>query len=85
MRLKTWALSPTTEKRGRTWLRMLDEHIALDTVFNNVLESHAVRLVAHTTSDALFDMWLGETAEGMTGDMRSARRAFERNRKEAQA
>lgn len=78
MALQPFQLSEANTKRANAWLRLIDEHIAFDTVYTFSLERLRRKLVAHTTSDGLFAMWIAETADLLDSELRFARDAYER-------
>ncbi len=75
--LQPFALSPDETKRANAWITLLDEAIAFGTIFTPRLERYRRDLIANSTSDGLFSMWLGECAEGMRGELRSAEQRWE--------
>lgn len=80
MKLRTFDLTPDAMKRANAWLALIDEHIAMlgRSSLANRLRDLRADLIAHTTSDGLFNRWLGEYAEAMRDQFRFVRGCCER-------
>lgn len=86
MMLQPFALSPDAQARCDSWLARIDEHIVLlDQCQGNASRLHHLRgkLIANTTSDGLFAMWLSDYAEALRDQFRYARGAYERHAEKA--
>lgn len=72
---RPWQLTRDGMARAHKWLAQIDRAIALDTCHAAALQSKRAKLIAHTTSDGLLTMWLGDYAEGLRMEIAAAERA----------
>ena len=85
MKIRTFDLTPDAMQRATAWLRLIDEHLALfdRASLGNRLRDMRADLIAHTTSDGLFNRWLGEMGEALRSEFRFAQGCYERRAEKA--